>query len=207
MGISAAPLRAVLAASAVAVALVLTGCAPAADPALESPSGATAETGSGALAAIADLGLDAADPAALVEGLDALPVADRPEGLSVSVLPSEVRIQPEQPDELVVPLDGDRFYLSLAPYREQTHPCTFHVPTSCLGELQNADIQLRITNPATGEVLLDEARTTADNGFTGVWLPRDGEFLVEVASGGDAGSQLVRTGAEDPTCLTTLQLS
>lgn len=190
--------------AACAAALALSGCAtaPSNGPSQvsEQPAAASIEQ------TLAGLGLSADDPESLVAGLDALPVADRPEGFNVSVLPTEVRLQPGTPDEQALPLSGDEFYLSLAPYQTQTHPCEFHVPTSCIGEMQGAEVQLRITDVATGAVVLDETRQTEDNGFVGLWLPRDGEFLIEVTADGVSGEQTVRTGDTDPTCITTLQL-
>lgn len=213
MGISSMQLRSVFVVSAVAAALVLVGCAPI-QPASGGPGGAKqseVSPGPGSeaatLAAIAELGLSVQDSVALTEGLDALPVAERPEGLAASILPTTVLLQPDQPGELAIPIPEGEFYLSLAPYRTQTHPCTFHVPTSCLGELRNVDVQLRITEVSSGEVIVDKQARTADNGFVGVWLPRDGEFVVAATVDGDTGTQTVTTGDEDPTCLTTLQLS
>lgn len=46
-----------------------------------------------------------------------------------------------------------------------SHGCFYHSLTTCLGELDNEDIQVTITDEATGEALVDEATTTFDNGF------------------------------------------
>lgn len=190
--------------AACAAALALSGCATAPSDGqgqvTEQPATASTEQ------TLAGLGLTASDPEALIEGLEALPIGDRPAGFNVSVLPTEVRLQPGTPDEQSLPLAGDEFYLSLAPYQTQTHPCEFHVPTSCLGEMRAADVQLRVTDAATGEVVLEETRQTEDNGFVGIWLPRDGEFRIEATANGVSGEQVVRTGDTDPTCITTLQL-
>lgn len=190
--------------AACAAALALSGCAT-------SPGGAPQQVTEHSAAApidetLASLGLSDSSPEELVETLEALPVADRPEGFTVSVLPTEVRLQPGTPEETALPLSGDEFYLSLAPYQSQTHPCEFHVPTSCVGEMQEAEVQLRVTDTATGEVVRDEATKTENNGFVGIWLPRDGEFRIEVSANGVTGEQVVRTGDADPTCITTLQL-
>ncbi|MCW2288648.1 hypothetical protein EDF60_0421 [Leucobacter luti] len=213
MGIAATPLRSAVTVSVLGAALLLSACAPTGEDAgaragsAAVAPGSVAESVAGTLATLADLGLNAEDSTALAEGLDALAVADRPAELMATIMPTEVRIQPDQPGEIIVPIADDQFYLSLAPYRTQTHPCTFHVPTSCLGELRGVDAQLRVTDAATGDVVVDRAARTGDNGFMGVWLPRDGEFVVEVTVAGGTGTQTVRTGAEDPTCLTTLQVS
>lgn len=185
-------------------ALSLTGCA--ATP-TDTPNQAVAPAAAAsATQLLSEVGLSTNDAVTLVEGLEALPVTERPAQLTAQVLPSSVVLQPGTPNEETLPLDGDDFYLSLAPYETQTHPCEFHVPTSCLGEMQDADIELRITDTETGEVVRDEATSTEDNGFIGVWLPREREYLVQVTSGGLTGEQVVRTGDTDPTCITTLQL-
>lgn len=207
MGIFRGRVRPALATAAIAVMMFAAGCAPAESGDAAAPSAPAVGSAAGTEAVLAGLGLDASDPTALAEGLEAMPVDSRTAELTAAITPTEVRVQPDQPGELVVPIPDDKFYLSIAPYRTQTHPCTFHVPTSCLGELRDTDAQLRITNAATGEVVVEREARTADNGFVGVWLPRDGEFTVEVTVDGDTGSQLVRTGDEDPTCLTTLQLT
>ncbi|GAA1316094.1 CueP family metal-binding protein [Leucobacter albus] len=184
-----------------AAALLLTGCATA------SPSGAAAEAEpAAALEIIADLGVDTSDPAAIIEGLDTLPVANRPspDDLIASVQPGELLLQP---GDVSLPLTGTDFYLSIAPYVEQTHPCAFHSLTTCLGELQRTPIELTVTDVKTGDVVVNEITATADNGFVGVWLPRDGEFDVRIVGEQGAAEQRVTTGAEDPTCLTTMQLA
>ncbi|MHA3682689.1 CueP family metal-binding protein [Leucobacter sp. HY1908] len=185
-------------------ALSLTGCAATSN---DAPNQAVAPVATAsATQLLSELGLSTNDAVTLVEGLEALPVNDRPNGLTVQVLPSSVVLQPGTPAEESLPLAGDEFYLSLAPYETQTHPCEFHVPTSCLGEMQGAEIQLRITDAETGEVVRDEVTSTEDNGFIGVWLPREREYRVQVTADGRTGERTVRTGSTDPTCITTLQL-
>lgn len=206
MGIFRGRVRPALATAAIAVMLFSAGCAPASSGDAGASSAPAADSVADTEAMLAGLGLDASDPTALTEALEAMPVDARTAEFTAAVTPTEVRVQPDQPGELIVPIPDDQFYLSIAPYRTQTHPCTFHVPTSCLGELRSVDAQLRVTDAGTGEVIVEREARTEDNGFVGVWLPRDGEFTVEVTVDGDTGTQLVRTGDEDPTCLTTLQL-
>lgn len=183
-----------------AAALVLTGCASA-----QTPEAPEADASSAALELIADLGIDTSDGKAIVEGLDTLPVEKRPhpDNLVASVQPNELVLQP---GNVSLPLSEAGFYLSIAPYVEQTHPCAFHSLTTCLGELQNTPIELTVTDAKTGDVVVSEITATADNGFVGIWLPRDGEFDVRVVGEQGTAEQRVTTGAEDPTCLTTMQL-
>ena len=176
-------------------ALLLTGCASTSEP--EAPTAA--------LEQIAALGIATDDAQAIVEGLDTLPVDKRPspDDLIASVRPTELVLQP---GDVTLPLEGAGFYLSIAPYVNQTHPCDFHSLTTCLGELQNTPLELTVTDVATGDVIVSEITATADNGFVGIWLPRDGEFNVRVVGEQGRAEQRVTTGADDPTCLTTMQL-
>lgn len=178
-------------------ALLLTGCTAAAEPETEAPAPA--------LEQVAALGLATDDAQAIVEGLDRLPVDKRPspDALIASVRPTELVLQP---GDVTLPLADAGFYLSIAPYVNQTHPCDFHSLTTCLGELQNTPIELTVTDTKTGEVVVNEITATADNGFVGVWLPRDGEFDVRVVGEQGVAEQRVTTGDTDPTCLTTMQL-
>ncbi|WP_281366691.1 CueP family metal-binding protein [Nocardioides massiliensis] len=75
--------------------------------------------------------------------------------------------------EVSLDVPEDRFYLAVAPYVDQTHECFYHSLTTCLGELDSADVRVKIVDEANDEVLVDEVRTTFDNGFLGFWLPRD----------------------------------
>lgn len=191
-------------AAACAAALLLSGCAAAAP----TGQGAVSEAQQAdATELIAGLGLSESDPKALVDGLEALPVADRPAGLTVAVTPTAVVLQPKTADERSLSLSGGEFYMSVAPYVDQTHPCDFHVPTGCIGELGDEPIELTIEDAATGEIVLEKSVATANNGFAGVWLPRDRELRVRVTSAKGSGEQIVNTGDTDPTCITTLQLS
>jgi len=197
--------RRTLAAVVAVSALVLTGCASAGSPTVTPPA---ATEPAAAQALLAEHGLDDLAPETLVERLDRTAVADRPEGLIVSVRPDTLVVSDGQGGpESTLALGNGEFYLSLAPYVDQTHDCWFHSLTTCLGELRNEPVEVRITDGASGEVLVEESTTTYDNGFVGFWLPRGIEATVEVAAGGRTGSAVVPTGDEDATCLTTLRLA
>lgn len=141
----------------------------------------------------------------IIEHLDRLDVQDRPTGLMASVHVNELQLSTGT-EELSLGLPEDRFYLSFAPYVNQTHECYYHSLTTCLGELSNEAVQVTVTNEV-GEVVVDEELTTFDNGFVGLWLPRDLEGTLHVSAEGGTGQVPVSTGADDPTCLTTIQLT
>ena len=88
-----------------------------------------------------------------------------------------------------------------------SHDCFYHSLTTCLGELDNEDIQVTITDEATGESLVDEATTTFDNGFIGFWLPDDATGLIEVSYQGRTGTTEFSTTDDGVTCVTDLRLT
>ncbi|MGW6694865.1 CueP family metal-binding protein [Rhodococcus sp. NPDC054953] len=179
--------------SVAAGALLLAGCTT-------TPSAAPAAN------VLAAHGLDGLDGRELIERLDTLPVAERPNDLLASVRPDAVVVSDPDGFETSVPLPADEFYVSIAPYATRTHDCYFHSLTTCLGELRDEPIRVRVTDPANGAVLVDRTTRTYDNGFIGLWLPKgiDADLLVE--SGGRSGRTTIGTGADDPTCVTTLAL-
>lgn len=152
-------------------------------------------------------GLDGLTGRELAEELDAAPVEERPTDLIASVEPDAVVVTDEQGQEESVPLPEDEFYVSVAPYIDQTHDCFYHSLTTCLGELQNQDVEVTVTEEGTGEVLVDETLKTYDNGFFGLWLPRGIDAEMTIEHEGLSSTTSLSTGEDDPTCLTTSQLS
>ncbi|MCK0111758.1 CueP family metal-binding protein [Ornithinimicrobium sp. F0845] len=141
----------------------------------------------------------------IIEHLDQLDVEDRPADLMASVRVDELQLSAGT-EQLSLDLPEDRFYLSFAPYVNQTHECYYHSLTTCRGELSNEDVQVTVTNDA-GEVVVDEELTTFDNGFVGLWLPRNLQGTLRVSAEDGTGQVPVSTGTDDPTCLTTIQLT
>ena len=149
-------------------------------------------------------GLADSEPRDIVTALDRTN-DDRANGLAGSVRYDHVLFTTDDGEQRI-PLAEDEFYLSLAPYVEQTHECYYHNLASCQGELVGEDLDVTITSD-DGEVLVDETVTTYDNGFVGFWLPRDIEGTIEVEFDGRSVTAPIATGPEDPTCVTTLQLT
>ncbi|MBG0817802.1 CueP family metal-binding protein [Planomonospora sp. ID82291] len=191
-------------------ALLLTGCATPGDdttaaPATTAPSAApSASAGAGPL--LASHGLDGKSTVEIIDHLDRLSLQERPTDLRASVRPGELVVSGGA-QEVGLPVPDDRFYLSVAPYTDQTHECFHHSLTTCKGELAARDIQVKIVDETNGRVLVDETRTTFANGFTGFWLPRGIEGTLKITYGGRTGEAEITTGQEAPTCLTTLRLA
>lgn len=191
-------------ATAITVVLVLTlftaSCSTATDPPADPSTTNSAQDW------LANYDLDGLDGPAIIDRLDALPIADRPQDLIASVEPEILMLSDRAGNETSIPLPQDEFYLSLAPYIEQTHNCHYHSLTTCLGELRNEEIELTVTDD-TGAVIVEETVRTYDNGFAGLWLPRDTTGTLTVTQGERAASVPISTAEGAPTCLTTLHLT
>ncbi|REJ06594.1 hypothetical protein DY023_05685 [Microbacterium bovistercoris] len=186
-------------ASAALAALLLAGCsAPVTDTAPDASAASSA--------LLADHDLDGLDARTVVDRLDALPVAERPTDLIAAVRPDRLELSDDAGRTASLPLPEDLFYASVAPYADRTHDCFFHSLTTCLGELRNTDVRVIVTD-ADGSVVMDEMHTTNDNGFVGLWLPRDIRGTITVEHDGRQAGQQFSTDADAPTCLTTLQLT
>lgn len=196
---------AVIATAAATAALVLSACSAPVDEASPTDSATASEvSGDPALAA---LGLEDADARTLIDTLDALPLDERPTDLMASIRPDELLVTTES-GETSIPMPEDAFYVSFAPYVDSTHDCYYHSLTTCTGELGGEDVQVLVTDSATGEVLIDETRTAFDNGFIGLWLPRDIQATLTVTYDGLTATQELSTAnADDATCVTTMQLA
>lgn len=197
-------------ASTLAVTLVLAACAPTADAPAGEPADASASPSVAQTepAILAGQGLAGADARTIIDTLDALPVAERPEDVFVSIRPDQLVVSDSTGREETVPMPEDEFYVSLAPYVDQTHDCYYHSLTTCTGELGDQEIHVTVTDTATGEVIVDEDLVTFDNGFVGVWLPRgiDAELTVAYQDL-SATAPLSTSAADDATCVTTMQLT
>jgi hypothetical protein len=159
---------------------------------------------SSASAILARHGL-AGDAVAVVDRLERLGGSERPSDLKASVRPNELQLS-DADGAASIPMPTDRFYLSVAPYAQDTHECYFHSLTTCQGEMSQRPVHLTITD-AAGAVIVDEDTTTNANGFIGTWLPRGASGTVEVTTPDGHGSQPFGTGGDDPTCMTTLKLT
>ena len=139
------------------------------------------------------------DVKAIVKELDS--TIDEPKELSSSINGNFLTLQNgESKVELKVP--NDSFYLSFAPYENSTHPCGFHSLSGCRSELVNVTVHVLITD-SQGKVIMDEDKETMDNGFIGVWLPRNMNLNLAVTYNGKVASAPISTFAESETCLTT----
>lgn len=99
------------------------------------------------------------------------------------------------------------FYLSFAPYIQQTHPCAIHNLVTCRGEMKNKTLDVIITDVLSSDVIYQDQIKTKANGFYGFWLPVNRSYLLSVSDGTRSGSQEFSTYNYSDTCLTTLRLT
>lgn len=182
-----------------ALALALTGCSAAgSDPTV--PAEVSQEK------FLTAHGLAAMDAREVIDHFDQQQVTDRPTDLMASVRPDELVLSDES-QEVALDLPQDLTYVSIAPYVTQTHDCFYHSLTTCLGELDNEDIKVTITDETTGEVLIEKQTTTFDNGFVGFWLPDEATGTIEIIHQGRTGITEFSTTDDGATCVTDLRLT
>ncbi len=196
--------RPILAVTAALALTLVAGCTASGGAPGADGDGASSTTATQPSAASHPL-IDGLGATAVVDTLEALPVAERPDDLMVSVRP-DMLVVTDAYGEREQPLPDDLFYLSVAPYLTSNHDCYFHSLTTCRGELGGAVVQVRAVSD-DGQTLLDETRTAADNGFVGLWLPRDISGTLTLTVDGSSATADFSTGADDPTCVTTMQLA
>ena len=180
----------------------LTGCSTATEPTTAPPAAAQSVSGD-AEAILSAQGLSGKSPREVIEALDQDPSA-RPLSLMASVRYDGVMLD-DGTTEATLPLDGDEFYISVAPYENRTHDCYFHSLGTCQGELTNTDVHIKVVTE-DGETLVDEDATTYTNGFVGFWVPKDIKGTVTVTKDGKTGEVAFSSDPEGATCITTLQL-
>lgn len=146
-----------------------------------------------------DLGLDQLDVIEMVNQLDHR--LDEPANFSASISSTTLTLYD---NELVYEyeLPSDLFYLSFAPYLTSTHPCATHNLVSCRGELVNKDFMITITKD-DGTVIVSESMRSMDNGFIGLWLPKDISASLQIDYLDRSVSVPLSTTNDSNTCLTS----
>lgn len=194
-----------IASAGVATVMALAGCAGSGEPDGTMAGNPAESAASSELLAEHDLdGLDARE---LIDTLDAQPLAERTGDLSSSITGSTLTLTDQHRHATEIALPEDEVYVSIAPYRTQTHECYNHSPTGCVGELRNTEVDVTVTD-GSGGTIVDEPISTFDNGFVGLWLPRDIDATVTIAHAGETSTATLSTaGDEVQTCVTTMKLA
>ncbi|SOC11564.1 hypothetical protein SAMN05880501_106213 [Ureibacillus xyleni] len=124
---------------------------------------------------------------------------------SASITSKELIVTNAEGKESTYALPEDEFFVSIAPYINETHPCENHSLTSCQGELVNETFDIYIED-SKGNVVVDETMKTLENGFIDLWVPRDETYKIKVEYDGKMVESEFSTFKNDGTCITTLQL-
>lgn len=125
---------------------------------------------------------------------------------SASITSEQLIVVENEEEKLVYDLPEDEFFVSIAPYINETHPCDNHSLTGCQGELVNEQFDVYIED-TEGKVLIDETLESQENGFIDLWLPRDETYKIKIEHEGKVVESEFSTFENDGTCITTMQLS
>ena len=124
---------------------------------------------------------------------------------TASITSEQLIVTHADASETIYELPKDEFFVSFAPYINQTHPCTTHSLTGCQGELVDEEMTVRIEDK-NGNVVFDEKTKTQANGFIDFWLPKNEEYHMTVVMDEKTATLDFSTFTGDNTCITTLQL-
>lgn len=127
------------------------------------------------------------------------------EDQSASINSTQLIVTNQDNSQLTYALPKDEFFVSIAPYVEQTHPCATHSLTGCRGELINKEFEVYIED-SEGNVIRDEKLTSNSHGFIDLWLPRDKEYRISITQNEKTVKSKFSTFESDDTCITTMQL-
>jgi hypothetical protein len=128
------------------------------------------------------------------------------ENESASITSQHLIVKKGDGKEVSYDLPEEEFFVSIAPYMNETHPWTNHSLTGCQGELAEKTFDVTIVDEA-GQVILDEEVVSQANGFFDLWLPRDQTYRVKIEHDGKVVESEVSTFEKDGTCITTMQLT
>ncbi|MEF2965735.1 CueP family metal-binding protein [Paenibacillus sp. M1] len=124
---------------------------------------------------------------------------------SASITSEQLIVKDGNSKTLTYDLPQDEFFLSIAPYIENTHPCEIHSLTGCQGEMADKQFQLTVVDQE-GNTVLDKSVQSQSNGFVDLWLPRNQTYEVTIEHDGKSAKSELSTFEGDNTCITTMQL-
>jgi len=125
---------------------------------------------------------------------------------TASITSKELIVTDQDDTETIYQLPEDEFFVSIAPFINETHPCTNHSLTGCQGELVEAEFDVYIEDE-DGNVVIEDTLKTEANGFIDLWLPRDKNYNIIIHHDGKKVESEFSTFEQDGTCITTLQLT
>ncbi|MCW3791502.1 CueP family metal-binding protein [Paenibacillus sp. LS1] len=126
---------------------------------------------------------------------------------SASINAKELIVTDQDKKTTTYDLPEKEFFLSIAPYVDQTHPCAIHSLTGCQGELSNEEFNVTIHDSEGNTLMKDSVIKSGANGFMDLWVPRDRTYLIRILHDGKVAETQLSTYDNDDTCITTMQLS
>jgi|SRR5699024_726045 len=130
---------------------------------------------------------------------------DKSSKQEASITGTQLIVTEENGTETTYPLPEDEFFVSIAPFKDETHPCTNHSLTGCQGELTSETFEVYVED-SEGNVVYQNLMSTGENGFIDLWLPRNDTFSVSITQENEQAETEISTYDDSPTCITTMQL-
>lgn len=127
------------------------------------------------------------------------------ENETASISSHELIVADAEENQLIYDLPEDEFFVSIAPFINQTHPCDIHSLTGCQGEMINEVFDVYIED-SNGNVIIDQTMKSGANGFIDLWVPRKKTYQVTITQEGKIAESEFSTFKNDRTCITTMQL-
>lgn len=125
---------------------------------------------------------------------------------SVQVMPDVLVAKFKDGSQIQIPTH-DQHLLSIAPYEFRTHPCGYHVPTGCQGEMVEKSMMIKVVDLDSKQVLKYGTVTTQKDGFIDLWMPKNRANLeVTFTYQGKTSTEILSTEGEARTCITSMQL-
>ncbi|ETT53525.1 CueP family metal-binding protein [Paenibacillus sp. FSL P4-0338] len=125
---------------------------------------------------------------------------------SASITSTQLIVESGGSNEAVYRLPEDEFFLSVAPYVQNTHPCATHSLTGCQGEMVEQSFGVTVVDE-DGKEIMNQTVKSQPNGFIDLWLPRDQNYKMTITHDGKEAKSEISTFESDDTCLTSMQLS
>ncbi|WP_458461224.1 CueP family metal-binding protein [Paenibacillus sp.] len=126
---------------------------------------------------------------------------------SASITAKQLIVTDQDKHTTTYDLPENEFFLSIAPYVDQTHPCAIHSLTGCQGEMSNEEFNVTIHDSEGNTLMKDSMMKSGANGFMDLWVPRNRTYLIRVVHNGKVAETQLSTYDNDNTCITTMQLS
>ncbi|MCU9613089.1 CueP family metal-binding protein [Caldibacillus lycopersici] len=122
-----------------------------------------------------------------------------------SITSTQLVVTDSKENQYTYDLPADEFFVSIAPFIEQTHPCATHSLTNCRGEMVEEEFAVTIKD-MEGNVVVNDSLTSNSQGFIDLWLPRNKAYTIKISAKGKTAESRFSTFEEDNTCITNMQL-